>query len=445
MIAYQKLRISVASNGAFKSNALLVKVNGDFTLLTDERITGIADAIITQRHISFSDGAGRTLTVAAGAGRSLFSGVSVDNAEFTTVFRALFQPTDSFASACLALQERLPFNNYRYETVDNGVVLADGSNAIADFAGLFSAVETAAATISGVAFKDGYTRTNRYRGMGGYHSNQHRHAFNTPLVADKPWRIGVELELYARTRNDFDKITETESNWFQCERDGSLSENIGGVSGLGIEIKTIPLKACDAKSVDFWAEPMAELTRRAKSKGCTTTGLHVHIGKEILGNNDAERQRTLDKLTWFYYYLIEDIQENHRKNVTICGRERGYSTNVDAGKTELADFAKSIGFDTVQKVPDAFKKMAGSVKDKIRNQRDDINIAHLNDYGTIEFRKGKGIIGKTRMAAIVTWWEQMCLYCRETAPQDLSFDAFFAKVTRENPAVAYFFNQDDEA
>ena len=254
----------------------------------------------------------------------------------------------------------------------------------------------------------------------------------------------MELELYARTRDAYNKITGVESNWFQCERDGSLSESIDGVSGLGIEMKTIPLKACDAKSVDFWAAPMAKLAQLAKSKNNHSTGLHVHIGKEILGNSDVQRQKTLDKLTWFYYYLIEDVPENHAKNVKICGRERGYSTSPDAGKTELADFAKSIGFDAVQKAPEAFNKMAKTVKDKVSGLRDDINLAHLNDYGTIEFRKGKGAIGKTRLAAIVTWWEQMCLYCRDTDPANLSFSNFFEKVTRENPAVAYFFNTDEE-
>jgi len=434
MIALQKIRITVASNGAFKSNALLVKDGrGRFFILSDRALPMPAndDDIMCE----FADRLFPHIEVPAGG---LVFQYKVD----TMITRSL----DSFATAILAM-ETTPistYGNYRYEMLENGFSMIDIDGEIpAIRMGEEQGAETATDT-AGVAIKDGYTRRYTYRGMSGYHNNQRTTGFNTPLTVDKPWRIGVELELYARDREAYNKITGAESNWFQCEHDGSLSEAIGGVSGLGIEMKTIPLKACDAKSVDFWAAPMTKLAQLAKSKGNASTGLHVHIGKEILGNSDVQRQKTLDKLTWFYYYLIEDVPENHAKNVKICGRERGYSTSPDAGKTELADFAKSIGFDTVQKVPEAFNKMAQTVKDKVRGQRDDINLGHLTDYGTVEFRKGKGAIGKTRMAAIVTWWEQMCIYCRDTEPTNLSFNDFFDRVTRENPAVAYFFQVDEE-
>lgn len=415
MIAYTKIRINVASNGAFKANAVMTKdENGRFRIISDTDV--------------FNAGTHGTAPL------------------FSTALFATDLPgedaagrQDSFVTKCLLLQGISPFSRYTYETVGESATWTT-HDATLDYMSLFEDQVRANASIGGVAIKEGYSRTATYTGMGSYHSYQRNRSvrFNTPLTADKPWKIGVELELYARTATDYDTIVGARSNWFQCEHDGSLS------GSYGIEMKTIPLNACDAKSVDFWAAPMARLKELAVSKGRNTTGLHVHIGKEILGNNETEQRRTLDKLTWFYYYLVEDIPANHAKNVAICGRERGYGADLGFGKTPLAEFAKEVGFENVTKSAKAFDQMAGTVREAAQNARHDINLGHLHDYGTVEFRKGKGCIGKTRMAAIVTWWEQMCLYCRNTAPQDLSFETFFDKVTRENPCVAYFFQHDDE-
>ena len=290
-----------------------------------------------------------------------------------------------------------------------------------------------------VAMLEGYTRTDIYSGFSGYHHNQRNHRFNTPIVADKPWRIGIELEVYARSQAAYNTITGARSNWFQCESDGSLHE-----ANYPIEIKTIPLRACDAKSVEFWDAPMRKLASLAKSKEYRSTGLHVHIGKEILGDNERERTETLNKLCWFYVYRIENVPDAHAKNVTMAGREHGYAGSLDGSKSELADFAELVGYKAACGNKAAFDKMAGQVRQKTASQRWDINLQHLNDYGTVEFRKGDGRISKTRLAGLVTWWEQMVLYCRTHTQDQLDFDEFFAAVCAEYPAVAYFFTRDEE-
>lgn len=290
-----------------------------------------------------------------------------------------------------------------------------------------------------VAMLEGYTRNDIYTGFSSYHHNQRAHRFNTPLVADKPWRIGIELEVYARSGQAYNTITSARSNWFQCESDGSLIQ-----ADYPIELKTIPLRACDAKSVEFWDAPMRRLGALAKSKGYTSTGLHVHIGKEILGNNETERQETLNKLCWFYVYRVENVPAAHAKNVTIAGRERGYAGELADSKGELADFAELVGYKAVVASKPAFDKMAADIKENTRRQRWDINLGPYDTYGTIEFRKGDGRISKTRIAALVTWWEQMTLYCRNHRQDQLDFDDFFSTVCAEYPAVAYFFNVDEE-
>ena len=190
---------------------------------------------------------------------------------------------------------------------------------------------------------------------------------------------------------------------------------------------------------------MRSLATLAKSKGYTSTGLHIHIGKEILGDTESERQETLNKLCWFYVYRIENVPDAHAKNVIIAGRERGYAGSLEDNKTALADFAEMVGFKAVAASKPAFDKMASEVKVKTQGQRWDINLGPYNSYGTIEFRKGDGRISKTRLAALVTWWEQMTLYCRNTRQDQLDFDEFFTNVCAEYPAVQYFFTQDEEA
>lgn len=439
MIAIQKIRVSVASNGAFKCNALMVKTTR-LTKLVTENVFVPGGLTTEPEHVACA-----------------INGASL---RFAQTIHAINVPSaagvapcadDSFVTAMLMLESFAPTSDYRFEPVGEARFIRHGEFVTFDFASEFADANARNADISGVAFKDGYERSITYSGIdcyhgsiGSYHRTRGRGRFNLPLSQDKPWRIGVELEVYARNTEAFRTITDASSNWFICEHDGSLTESINGDTHLGIEIKTIPLKACDAKSVDFWAAPMARLKQLAMSHDQQSTGLHVHIGKEILGDTEAERQDTLNKLSFFYYYLVEDIPANHAKNVAICGRERGYGT-LDNGMTELGNIAKEVGLEHFQKAEKAFKELSSGVKDKISGYRGDINMGNLETYGTIEFRKGKGSIGKTRLAALVTWWEQMCLYCRHTPGAELNFDAFFTKVTREYPAVAYYFQQEQEA
>lgn len=298
-----------------------------------------------------------------------------------------------------------------------------------------------------IAINPDYTQTELYRGLGGYHGYQHHHAFNTARQQDKPWKIGVELELYARDSASYDTIVGTRSNWFQCERDASLNQ-----ANHAIEMKTIPLRACDAKSVDFWAEPMRRLKQLARSRSYTSTGLHVHIGKEIFGNSESERNVNLAKLVYFYTSLVELNPSAHAKNTAICGREWGYGCSAETPVEVQRKFfqgssiMEAIGIKKIISLCDESQAntIANVIINANRNHRWDINMGNWNTYGTVEFRKGKGSISKMRMAGLVTWWEQMALYCKETPWAELNFDTFFNKVTSENPAVAYWFMSEEE-
>lgn len=427
MNIYRKIRVEAGSNGELRQRGILVMNNG-----------GALVYATAQDNIAFPADPGQVRMSV------------IIRAEHVACAQA--QMPVSFATITRSIGQYFPFlAPFRVHLDGEAVPVQAGS--VIDLGEIFPAqpAEGAAQAQTGpdseVAIKSGYTSTEIYSGFGGYHSNQRCHRFNTPLTADRPWRIGVELEVYARSDEARRTITGARSNWFQCESDSSLHDSAFGGSARAIELKTIPLRACDAKSVDFWSAPMARLAQLARSKGSSTTGLHVHIGKEILGDSETERQKTLAKLNLFYVYMVEDDPDAHQKNVIICGREHGYSGCLEGAKSEVVDFAKECGLKTMlggmsergQQI------VSQALNEKCRSQRWDINIGNYNSYGTIEFRKGDGRISKTRMAGLVTWWEQMCLYCRNTPWNELDFNAFFRKVTSENPCVSYFFNQDEEA
>lgn len=434
-IVFRKVRVESRSNGSFRQYGLLVMNNaGNVWYITNAgnvdlgvQTTGApADAFTTDGHCEVR-----------------CSSRTYPNTSFASIVRLIDagEIFPFFSDSVLRLEGQaaeLPDGSH----VDVTVLLSQGAEQTAPAAQTAQGQQATADTslMSGVCIKPAYAQDITYTGFGSYHGHTERGHFNRILHPDKPWRIGVELEVYARTSSAYNEIINSRSNWFQCERDASLRE-----SGLGIEMKTIPLRACDAKSVDFWNEPMARLKTLAKSKGCATTGLHVHIGKEILGTTEEERQKTLAKLNLFYVYHVEDVIENHRRNVIICGREQGYgSYSLSGAKSDTANNLKRFG--VLDKVNEDGQKAIGQeLHNKCASQRWDINILNYSSYGTIEFRKADGSISKTRLAAVVTWWEQMVLYCRETPWNELNFEAFFRKVTSENPCVAYFFNTDEEA
>lgn len=431
MVVYRKIRLESASNGAFQQYGLLLMNSG-------MNIAFIPSSLGTEALAAAPQAIDRWL------GIEIIGAVKVIAAADRDASNGVMPM--SFATVVHDVATYFPcLEGMRAHLVDNPVTVNGNSIDVRPIlAEVHGAVSSSEPDTEGIAVKAAYTTNEVYTGFSSYHHNQRVHRFNTPVTPDKPWRIGVELEVYARNRNAYNIITGARSNWFQCESDGSLTDRNFGGSDLAIELKTIPLRACDAKSVDFWAKPMKRLAELARSKGTTTTGLHVHIGKEILGGDPMEIDKTLAKLNLFYVYMVEDDPDAHAKNVTICGREQGYSGSLAAGKSGIADNLKKYG--CLDKVNEQGQREIGQdLKNKCQGQRWDINIGPLNSYGTIEFRKADGRISKTRLAAVVTWWEQMVLYCKETPWHELNFNSFFRKVTAEYPCVAYFFNQDEEA
>lgn len=254
---------------------------------------------------------------------------------------------------------------------------------------------------------DKYQKNIVFEGMHSYHAH-HGHAVNLPLKR-YTHRIGVELEVEFGLSTKRETFTDIKTNWFYCERDGSLGSN-------GCEIITIPLHPNDAKSHEFW-KPLCDtlVSLNAKSWDTSTCGCHVHIGREILGKDDDEKSQTLGKLLYFYHEYLKDALGNCK----IYGRTHGYHDTI--GTTDYSKAVKTIG-SSVLKDKEVREKLDKSLKDRSQATRYfDINVMNS---ATIEFRKGKGSLNPERIAMIVEWSELIVSYAKFTHWKNISMETF---------------------
>jgi hypothetical protein len=276
---------------------------------------------------------------------------------------------------------------------------------------------------------DKYTQTKIYTGQQSYHSHPYRD-MNVPVEDFKGHRIGIELEVEANSSAVRRDIVEAESNWFCMETDASLGSN-------GIEFVTIPLLPKDAKSPKTWTPLVDYLSGKAKSWSTGRCGLHVHIGREILGNTAEEQSETIGKMLYLYHHGLKD----NSVNVSIYGRQRAY--HDQNGAVESARSAKSLG-PAVFKVKDVKDKVKGDLISQSSSGRYfDINISPSS---TIEFRKGRGSINVNRICAIVEYSELIALYARKAKWETISVEDFFAwackRVKRTSP-LSRWISQDE--
>lgn len=245
-----------------------------------------------------------------------------------------------------------------------------------------------------------------YTGQHGYH-HSHSLISNTPHRPYR-YRVGVELEIEAKNSAELESIRKYKSNWFFMERDGSLND-------YGVEIITIPLLPNDAKSTKFWTPLCNELHKKAVSWDSSNCGLHVHIGREILGRTDKVRSETIGKLLYLYHHFVKDTPFN----TAIYGRSRAYH-DIEC-KSGLVKAVGILG-KQVLKNRKFRNEIDKELKDKSNTERYfDVNILNAN---TIEFRRGKGSLNPTRICAIVEYSEHLCLYAKRAKWEDISFDNF---------------------
>ena len=289
----------------------------------------------------------------------------------------------------------------------------------------------------------GYSQNTFYRGMNSYHSYPHT-GYNTPDTADPVCRVGVELEMFGRNQEAYRDIVNTRTNWFMCERDGSL------YGDYPVEVKTIPINLSDAIRKEFWEPAMDWFKARAKSKSNSSSGLHLHFGVEAFGSDDAQRRLTIGKLIFFYCGFVKQDNELNRINITVNGRSAcyggyTYDSILNNTRTVVSQFYLKYfkGIAPVGTDADAEKTIADEMFDSNANSRWDINNQHVRDYKTVEFRLPKGIISSTRLAALVGYYYTMIDYVKTHHIWEYN-KADFIEALRRNPNVAYYIQGDEE-
>lgn len=275
-------------------------------------------------------------------------------------------------------------------------------------------------------FNDKYERSVTYKGVHDYH-HHHGDTPNAPKKAVRGHKIGVELEVEFKSRDGKNRWNDNaESNWFYCERDGSLNDN-------GVEIITVPMNPKDIKARETWKTLIEYLSDKAKSWDSPRCGLHVHIGREILSSNPEQQSETIGKLLYLYHHFVNDTPMNTR----IFGRDRAY--NGKDGKTREGDAVAILGSGILKlnEVKNTLKK--GLIDKSSSDRYFDINLQNSN---TIEFRKGRGSINASRIIMVIEYCEMMCKYAKSAKWEEISKDAFVSyvvsNISKESPLYRFF-------
>lgn len=275
-----------------------------------------------------------------------------------------------------------------------------------------------------------YSTSIIYSGIEGYHSMRQ---YNAPITETKGYKIGVELEVECNDGLIKDKFDQKfKSNWLLMERDGSLSDC------CGIEFITIPMFPKHIKAKNTWFDFIKFMSTRAQSWNTSTCGLHVHIGREILGKNPEIQSETLGKLLYLYHHFLKD----HDVNIKIYGRREAY--NDHDGKVDEANAVKILGKEVL-----ALGSVQKTLKDKLmhKNTRTRYFDINLQNVHTIEFRKGRGSLNVERIISVIEYSELMCKYARTANWTDMSVEDFFNFVRKnikvQSPLQRYFNNEID--
>ena len=269
-----------------------------------------------------------------------------------------------------------------------------------------------------------YESRTMYTGKQSYHSH-HGASFNKPLKDVEGYKIGVELEVECNSADREREVTGIKSNFIYMESDGSLGS-------YGVELITIPLLPADAKSRKTWEGVVSFLSKRAKSWNTGRCGLHVHIGREILGKTAEEQSETIGKMLYLYHQFLKDDPINRK----IYGRDRAY--NDHDGKTKEGSAVEVLGSEILKNKTIKERVKKAMIDRSSTDRYFDIN---LRNTATIEFRKGRGSINVNRIVSIIEYSELIALYARKVRWDKISKEHFYefcrAKTKCTSPLYDY--------
>lgn len=172
--------------------------------------------------------------------------------------------------------------------------------------------------------------------------------------------------------------------WF--ERDGSIA-HLGG-----FEIISAPHTVKDFwEKRDKWAKMLDYLSSKGfKSHETNCCGLHVHVGREMLGDTTARQNMSIAKIFKFYEEHWKDLElASRRKSFCYCNKSRA---SILSGKSDVYAWKHATS-----------RHQSGITEDE------DTRPHHLalnnSNSATFEFRLGRGTLNKASFFA----WIDLCL------------------------------------
>lgn len=201
--------------------------------------------------------------------------------------------------------------------------------------------------------------------------------------------IGVELEIdgAGHSHENAQRLIDINSLVY-CKTDGSLND--------GFEIVSHP---CD---LDYHINDMRwdELLTECKNMGYTshdaeTCGLHIHVSRKALGDDDVRQEKTISNILYF-------VENNWDKMLKFSRRTQ----------TQLNRWADRYGLEPDETPTDLYCKA--------RKQYKRYTAVNLLNHNTIEFRLFRGTLNYTTFVATLQLVHHICEMCKMLELEDIT-------------------------
>jgi len=222
-----------------------------------------------------------------------------------------------------------------------------------------------------------------------------------PADAGNTLYLGVEVEndhypTYRVKEQAAQYVRDNFAQYARVESDASLDE--------GFEIVSAPMTLAAHKATD-WAGLFAKLEEYgAKAHDTNTCGLHVHVSRAALGNDDEARRLCIAKLM----ELIERFQQQlscfARRDIAVSQwcRPTAYGHSTTDGSRALKRKAATVQDNQGFNVHDTRRYKA----------------LNLQNPSTIEFRLFKGTLQPNTFYATITLVDGLVRWCKQhTTPE----------------------------
>ena len=226
----------------------------------------------------------------------------------------------------------------------------------------------------------------------------------TPAEAGNIMYLGTETETvryrdWGRAEEASDMVDELRGDYCHCEHDGSLN--------CGFEIVTEPMTLAAHRAAN-WGELFSRLEHEydAKSHDTQTCGLHVHVSRAGLGNEDRDRELCIAKIL----ALVEKFEQE-----LACFARRDFRS---------CQWCRPTGFGYVQ--GDSTRNLLRKeheIQDRqgyCCHDSDRYRAVNLQNKNTIEFRIFKGTLNPNTYYATLALVDGLCRWCKQHCSNELT-------------------------